>query len=93
MLCLNDGYVLWPRLRSAEKKPAPRTIVHDAGALVGWSQANVPYLVLTLLEFCTIALFMNVFFGVPIHGSFAALWMLTLPFVLTCWASAVISTG
>src|SRR5437868_7008586 len=42
-----------------------------------------PYLVLTLLEFCTIALFMNVFFAVPIHGSFVTLLMLTLPFVLT----------
>src|SRR5215831_4352053 len=42
-----------------------------------------PYLVLTTLEFCTIALFMNVFFGVPIHGSFATLLTLTLPFVLT----------
>jgi ABC-2 type transport system permease protein len=28
-----------------------------------------PYLVLTTLEFCMIALFMTVFFGVPIHGS------------------------
>src|SRR5262249_20131103 len=29
-----------------------------------------PYLVLTILEFCVIALFMVVFFRVPIHGSF-----------------------
>jgi ABC-2 type transport system permease protein len=42
-----------------------------------------PYLVLTLLEFCTIALCMTVFFGVPVHGSFITLLMLTLPFVLT----------
>lgn len=42
-----------------------------------------PYLVLTVLEFCTIALFMRVFFQVPIHGSFVTLLMLTLPFVLT----------
>jgi ABC-2 type transport system permease protein len=42
-----------------------------------------PYLVLTTLEFCVIALFMTVFFGVPIHGSFVTLLTLTLPFVLT----------
>jgi ABC-2 type transport system permease protein len=42
-----------------------------------------PYLVLTTLEFCTIALLMNVCFGVTIHGSFALLLALTLPFVLT----------
>jgi ABC-2 type transport system permease protein len=42
-----------------------------------------PYLLLTILEFCAIALFMNEFFAVPIHGSFATLLMLTLPFVLT----------
>jgi ABC-2 type transport system permease protein len=42
-----------------------------------------PYLVLTTLEFCAIALLMTVFFGVPIHGSFALLLALTLPFVLT----------
>jgi ABC-2 type transport system permease protein len=42
-----------------------------------------PYLVLTTLEFCMIALFMTVFFGVPIHGSFVTLLALTLPFVLT----------
>jgi ABC-2 type transport system permease protein len=42
-----------------------------------------PYLVLTTLEFCMIALFMNVFFAVPVHGSFVTLLTLTLPFVLT----------
>jgi ABC-2 type transport system permease protein len=42
-----------------------------------------PYLVLTLLELCVIALFMTVFFRVPIHGSFATLLLLALPFVLT----------
>jgi ABC-2 type transport system permease protein len=42
-----------------------------------------PYLVLTTLEFCMIALLMTVFFGVPIHGSFVTLLTLTLPFVLT----------
>jgi ABC-2 type transport system permease protein len=42
-----------------------------------------PYLVLTLLEFCVIALFMTVFFAVPIHGSFGTLLTLSLPFVLT----------
>jgi ABC-2 type transport system permease protein len=42
-----------------------------------------PYLVLTTVEFCMIALLMTVFFGVPIHGSFVTLLMLTFPFVLT----------
>jgi ABC-2 type transport system permease protein len=42
-----------------------------------------PYLVLSILEFCVIALFMTVFFGVPIRGSFTTLLTLTLPFVLT----------
>src|SRR5262249_27727395 len=42
-----------------------------------------PYLVLTTLEFCTIALLMTVCFAVPIHGSFLTLLMLSLPFVLT----------
>jgi ABC-2 type transport system permease protein len=42
-----------------------------------------PYLVLTTLEFCTIALFMTLFFDVPIHGSFVTLLTLTSPFVLT----------
>src|SRR5262249_628983 len=41
-----------------------------------------PYLVLTTLEFCMIALFMTVFFGLPIHGSFVPFLPLTLPFVL-----------
>jgi ABC-2 type transport system permease protein len=41
-----------------------------------------PYLVLTTLEFCMIALCMRGFFGVPIHGSFVTLLTLTLPFVL-----------
>jgi ABC-2 type transport system permease protein len=42
-----------------------------------------PYLVLTTLEFCMIALLMTVFFGVPIHGSFLTLLALSFPFVLT----------
>jgi len=42
-----------------------------------------PYLVLTTLEFCMIALLMTIVFGVPIHGSFVTLLTLTLPFVLT----------
>lgn len=43
----------------------------------------LPYLVLTLLEFSTIALLMRVVFAVPIHGSFLTLLTLALPFVLT----------
>jgi ABC-2 type transport system permease protein len=44
---------------------------------------TAPYLALTLLEFCLIALFMTTVFGVPVHGSFATLVTLALPFVLT----------
>jgi ABC-2 type transport system permease protein len=47
-----------------------------------------PYLVLATLEFCTITLFMTVFFAVPIHGSFLTLLTLALPFVL-----AMLGTG
>jgi ABC-2 type transport system permease protein len=42
-----------------------------------------PYLVLTTLELCMIALLMTECFGVPIHGSFVTLLTLTLPFVRT----------
>jgi ABC-2 type transport system permease protein len=45
-----------------------------------------PYLVHTILEFGMIALFMTVFFAVPIHGSFVTLLTLALPFVLTMLA-------
>jgi ABC-2 type transport system permease protein len=43
----------------------------------------IPYLGLTLLEFCTILMFMRVVFQVPIHGYVVTLLMLTLPFVFT----------
>ena len=43
----------------------------------------MPYVLLTLAEFCTIALLMRYAFGVPINGSFVTLLMLALPFVLT----------
>jgi ABC-2 type transport system permease protein len=57
----------------------------------------VPYVVLTAIEFCTIALLMRVIFDVPIHGPFLALLALTLPFVLTMlgiglWISTRAST-
>jgi ABC-2 type transport system permease protein len=42
-----------------------------------------PYLVLSVLEFCLIAMFMTTCFGVPIRGSFATLLTLALPFILT----------
>lgn len=42
----------------------------------------IPYLVLTFVEFCTIALLMRVIFQVPINGSFWTLLGLALPFVL-----------
>jgi ABC-2 type transport system permease protein len=57
----------------------------------------LPYLVLTFLELCLIALLMRVAFGVPIHGSFLTLLTLALPFVLTMlgvglWISTRAST-
>ncbi|HYT93877.1 MAG TPA: ABC transporter permease [Gemmataceae bacterium] len=42
----------------------------------------LPYLVLTFLEFCLVALLMRTIFQVPIHGVFLTLLMLALPFVL-----------
>jgi ABC-2 type transport system permease protein len=44
---------------------------------------QTPYLVLTMIEFCTIAFLMRTIFQVPIHGSFLTLLALALPFVLT----------
>jgi ABC-2 type transport system permease protein len=57
----------------------------------------LPYLVLTVGEFCTIALLMRTVFDVPIHGSFVTLLTLALPFVLTMlslglWVSTRAST-
>ena len=43
----------------------------------------LPYLVLTFLELCSIALLMRVIFAVPIHGSFVTLLAIAFPFVLT----------
>jgi ABC-2 type transport system permease protein len=43
----------------------------------------LPYLVLTFLEFCVIALLMRLVFAVPIHGSFFTLLAVLLPFALT----------
>jgi ABC-2 type transport system permease protein len=42
----------------------------------------LPYLVLTFVEFCAIALLMRTVFQVPIHGAFATLALIMLPFVL-----------
>jgi ABC-2 type transport system permease protein len=42
----------------------------------------LPYLVLTFVELCSIALLMRVVFAVPIHGFFITLLMIALPFVL-----------
>ena len=47
----------------------------------------IPYLVLTFLELCGIALVMRYVFGVPIHGEFVTLLVLTIPFVLTMLAA------
>jgi ABC-2 type transport system permease protein len=43
----------------------------------------MPYLGLTLIEFCAILTFMVVVFQVPIHGYVMTLLMLTLPFMFT----------
>jgi ABC-2 type transport system permease protein len=56
-----------------------------------------PYLILTFLEFSTIALLMRIVFQVPIHGSFLTLLALALPFVLAMlglglWISTRAST-
>jgi ABC-2 type transport system permease protein len=42
----------------------------------------VPYMVLTVLEFCTIVFFMVTVFQVPIHGNFFTLLALAFPFFL-----------
>jgi ABC-2 type transport system permease protein len=57
----------------------------------------LPYLGLTLLEFCSIAFLMWAVFQVPIHGSFFTLLGLVLPFVLAMlgmglWVSTRAST-
>jgi ABC-2 type transport system permease protein len=56
-----------------------------------------PYLVMTFCEFCGIAFLMWAVFRVPIHGRFATLLMITLPFVLSMlgwglWISTKVST-
>ncbi len=57
----------------------------------------IPYLVLTLVEFCTILFFMNTVFAVPIAGNVFTLLALTLPFVfaflgLGLWISTRVNT-
>jgi ABC-2 type transport system permease protein len=57
----------------------------------------LPYLLLTFLEFCSIALLMNTVFAVPIHGAFGTLLAITVPFVFTMlglglWISTRAST-
>ncbi len=56
------------------------TPVRPVELLVG---KMLPYVGLTVLEFCLIALLMRTIFAVPIHGEFALLLLLALPFVLT----------
>src|SRR5262249_29415094 len=57
----------------------------------------VPYLGMTFIEFCGIALLMRTIFAVPVHGVFLTLLALALPFVLTMlgmglWVSTKAST-
>jgi ABC-2 type transport system permease protein len=56
------------------------TPVRPGELLVG---KMLPYVVLTTLELCVIALLMTTVFGVPVHGSFLTLLALAEPFVLT----------
>jgi ABC-2 type transport system permease protein len=56
-----------------------------------------PYFVMTFVEFCGIAFLMWAAFGVPIHGRFITLLMITFPFVLSMlgwglWISTKVST-
>jgi ABC-2 type transport system permease protein len=56
-----------------------------------------PYLIITFVEFTSIAVIMRLVFRVPIHGEFITLLALTLPFVLTMlgiglWISTNAST-
>jgi ABC-2 type transport system permease protein len=57
----------------------------------------VPYLLLTFLEFCMIALLMRTIFLVPIHGVFLTLLLIAVPFILAMlglglWVSTKAST-
>jgi ABC-2 type transport system permease protein len=57
----------------------------------------LPYSVLTVIEFCSIAFLMRTVFAVPIHGSFVTLLGIALPFVLAMlglglWISTRAST-
>lgn len=57
----------------------------------------LPYLVLTFVEFCTIALLARVVFGMPMNGPFITLLALTVPFVLAMlgwglWVSTRVET-
>jgi ABC-2 type transport system permease protein len=57
----------------------------------------LPYLILTFVEFCSIAFLMRTAFQVPIHGYFITLLSVTLPFVLAMlglglWVSTKAST-
>jgi ABC-2 type transport system permease protein len=51
---------------------------------------TLPYLGLTMLEFCFIALLMRVFFQVPINGPFLTLLGIFLPFVLSMLATGLL---
>lgn len=41
----------------------------------------IPYLVLTVVEFCVIIFLMMIMFNVPLHGNFLTLMALALPFI------------
>src|SRR2546430_3495265 len=55
------------------------TPVHGGELILG---KLFPYLILTFVEFCSIALLMRTIFQVPVHGYFTTLLSVTLPFVL-----------
>ena len=51
---------------------------------------TLPYLVLTVLEFCFIALLMRIFLRVPINGPFLTLLGILFPFVLAMLGSGLL---
>lgn len=56
-----------------------------------------PYFVLTILEFCGIALLARVVFGVPMHGPFTTLLLIAVPFMTSMlawglWVSTKVET-
>ena len=69
-----------PRTDQAPLSRQAQTPVRPGELILG---KLLPYLALTLAEFCGIALLMRVAFQVPIHGALPTLLAIALPFILT----------